>query len=476
MKITLVEATRGLWDTGISIRHTSADPLGIEYVGAVAKKHGYDVSILQQRKESNKEFLEKIIATEPDVVGFSTMTYNFNYSKEIATALKSKINPIIIFGGYHITALPEEIENSPIDFAVIGEGEYAFLDLLNNLDNPKKVKGIAFYDYNKKKLIITEPRERINNLDELPFPLRYKEFIKDNKTTQIGYPTPNKQVLVQISYSRGCYFNCSYCASKKQWGCGVKFRSAKNLVDEIKYLQANFGINYLFFTDLTFNSNPKKVQELCEEIIKRRKSKDIKDFYWYCMVKPLSTFDPKLYTLMKSAGCSRTAFGLEVLNDIVLKKLKRRHTLEETINTLKITDSIGLINRGFLIIGHPEETKESIKKTKEILKKEIAVDEIRISFLTPLPGTELYEKYKMKPSELITTDFSRFTTDEPILKIKNLTTEQLLEERSKILKDFYESDEYRKRVYEKIKKFGHLEDSYEYFFKLLRKNGINVNL
>ena len=141
--------------------------------------------------------IEEILSYNPDVVGFTALTYNFNYSKQIARKIKekSKKDVITIFGGYHISALPEEVKDDAIDFGVIGEGEITALELINTINKNldlKNVTGICYFDKRKKQVIITRPRERIKNLDELPWPKREAKFIEGAHTTQIGYPTPPK--------------------------------------------------------------------------------------------------------------------------------------------------------------------------------------------------------------------------------------------------------------------------------------------
>src|SRR3989344_2295999 len=177
--ITLVEANGGLWKPGVFTRHSSFESLALEYIGAVLKQEGYNVKILQQKNKPINGFLQNILTTKPDLVGFSTMTYNFPLSKSLANIIKENNNIPIVFGGVHISSHPESIDDKAIDYGVVGEGEYTFRDLVKALDNgqdPRKIKGIVYWDDGVK---FTGLRERIEDLDELPFPLREKESLKD---------------------------------------------------------------------------------------------------------------------------------------------------------------------------------------------------------------------------------------------------------------------------------------------------------
>lgn len=476
MKVTLVEVDPGLWKTGIYTRHSAVDPISIEYIGAVARKEGHNVKILQQRIESADDLVDKILAQEPDLIGYSCMTWGFPFAKELATRIKEKRKVINVFGGYHVSAVSEEDVakdiDETIDFVVLGEGEYTFRDLLNCLKyggKPEEVRGIAFRK--NKKLIVTEPRQRIKNLDELPWPIRTKEYLEGNQIVSQVYPVPAEQKgVAQIAYSRGCPYHCSYCASPTLWGSEVRHRSARDVVGEIEYLQKEFGTNFIFFNDLTFNLNKKKVYELCDEI-KRRNI----EIYWYAMCRPDP--DENLLKEMKEAGCTRIAFGVEALSDSTLEKALRGHSTREAIETVKISDSLGILTRAFLIVGWPEEQyknlEDYVNKNNSMLKEYArnGLDGTRVSFLTPFPGTPLYT-YCKQNNLFLTKDFSRFSSDEqPIIKLKGINPEELIKARERIFKAFYASDEYSQHIEEKIKRFPHLKGSFSQYLKSLNASG-----
>jgi len=476
-KIVLVDVMpKGMWNPGLYSRHSAFDPISIEYIGAVAQKEGYEVKIIQQRDEDKNQLLDKILTEEPDLVGYSTMTYGFPFGKELAEKVKgSKKDVINVFGGYHISALPQEIDGKIINFGVLGEGEYGFLELLNSLRDGKEfeeIEGIVFRDV-KNNLIITNPRERIDDLDELPFPIRLKEYLEGNWIESGIWPPPSQQKAVaQITYSRGCPHKCSYCASPKIWGPKVRHRSAKNLVGEIEYLQKEFGTNYLFFTDLTFNLRKDKVHELCNEI-KERKI----EIYWYAMCRPDA--DEKLLREMKDAGCTRIAWGIEALSDSTLGDILRHYNTQEAMKTIKIADSLGITTRAFIVLGWPQEeenytnSKEFVNKSLSVLKEyaKNGLDGIRVSFLTPLPGTKLYDECEEKNLFLI-KDFSKYSTDEvPIMKLNKLSSAELVKARQMIFRGFYESKEYSQHIKDKVKRFPPLKESFKEFFWLLKTRG-----
>jgi anaerobic magnesium-protoporphyrin IX monomethyl ester cyclase len=468
-KIAFIELNEGLWKPGTFLRHSSIEPLAIEYIGAIAKAEGYDVKIIQQQYKSDDEILQEIIDFSPQLVGFSVMTYNYFASLSLAKKIK-QYNPgiLTVFGGYHPSFFPEIVKENAIDFVIIGEGEETFKELLRVLNNPEQgyetIRGIAYFD---GKLHINQPRERIKDLDSLPNPLRDFNILKECRISGLNYPPLSKQNSVaQILYSRGCPHNCIFCCSPFLYGKRVYFRSPEKVVDEMQEINEKYGTNYFYFADLSFNLNRKKVIALCQEIKKRKL-----DVNWFCMCR-VNNIDEELLKNMKYAGCSRIGFGIDALLETTLAKVKpgQSITMRKSYKALELANAMGIIVRTFIIIGYPWETKEDLENAKEILKT-LPIDELRIGLLTPLPGSVIYEEFK-KQNLILTDDFSKYTTEEYIIKNPDFSPEAMTEFREKIFREFYQSKEYEKRKNEKIKKFPYLKQSYDEFFEFLNEKGI----
>lgn len=464
MNILLIDATQTLRNLGLFLRHSRLDPIGIEYIASIAVMNSHKQKILQLNID-DKDIITTIYQFKPDVVGFSVMTFSFPKAILFAQKIKKyKPSIKIIFGGYHPSASLEIVKDENIDFVIIGEGERTFVELLDSFNSNgdvTKVKGIAYWD---DGLRINEPRKRIENLDELPFPLRDKDILKECKIGGLSYPSPSKQKSVcQITYSRGCPYNCVFCSSPQLWGKQVRWRSAKNLVDEIENLQQEFGTNMVFFTDLTFDLNKTKILELCNEINNRRVK-----INWYAMCRP-DHINKDLLIQMKEAGCTKISYGVDLVTAHTLSKIKPRQNINlgKIESALELASNLGFITKAYVMIGFPWEDKESLQAIKKILKT-LKIDEIRISFITPFPGTPLYEKFK-KEGLLMTEDFSRYTSDEPIVKVRSLSQQELVETRKIIFKEFYYSKEYEMRKRDKLKIFPHLKQSYNEFFEFLHR-------
>ncbi len=467
-RLTLVEILSSLLEAGNYVRYARLDPIGLEYLGAVTQQKGYDVTILQEGSGPPELIAERIQNHNPDVVGFSTLAYDFDISKEVARILKRKNpNVQIIFGGAHASSCPEIVKDKSIDYVVLGEGEETFIELLDALETGKDlscVKGIAYFDH---EFHLNEGHERIDNLDGLPYPIRNKELISQCKISGLIYPPATNQCCpCQITYSRGCSHNCKFCASVKTWGRKVSWRSASNVVDEIISLQNKFGTNLLLFTDLTFNLNRTRVFELCDEILNRKVK-----IHWLVMCRP-EQIDKELLIKMRDAGCSKISYGIESLSAETLGRIKpdMKKVLPTIESTLALTNDSGIITKAYLIIGYPWETKESLMNMGRMLNK-LPIDELRMSFLTPFPGTLLYKEFK-DDGYILTDDLRRYTSEESIVKTEGLSPDELLNFRARIFREFYQSKEYESRMNKKITKFPHLKKSYDELFGFLHSKGI----
>lgn len=468
MRVSLLTPGDGLPKLGTYLRHSALEPLGLEYLSGIAKAKGHDVRIHDSANISSDQLVAEVIKFRPNVLGFSAMSFNFSLAHAFARRIKEHIPAAkTVFGGYHPSARPEIVRHEDIDFAVMGEGEKTFVELLDALNfgiDVARVGGIAYW---RRGLQINCPRERIGDLDELPFPSRSLDTLEGCKVGGLSYPPPNEQRCVcQISYSRGCAYGCLFCNSAGLWRRQVVWRSARNVVDEIEYLQWKFRTNMLFFTDLTFDLNVAKAYELCREIKRRRIQVN-----WFAMCRP-DHFDRNLMFEMREAGCTKISYGVDALDSRTLSLIKQGQNVSysKIKCCLEVAGDVGFIVKAYVIIGYPWETKESVRTTGRMLKG-LAIDELRISFLTPFPGTPIHEQFKCN-GLLITEDFERYTSDEPIIKVKDLTSEELLQERERIFRQFYGSTEYMIRAETKIRKFPHLKESYDEFYEFLHASRV----
>lgn len=397
----------------------SAPPLGLAYIGAILKKENYKVAIYDMHIDA--AFAEEIITeyrkSKPKIVGITSTTPTYPNAIRIAKLLKA-YNPevITVIGGAHATSLPEQCaEIDAVDFVVIGEGEQPMLDLANALlrekGDPLTVQGIAYKD-SAGIIKFTPPTLKPKNLDYLPYPAR--ELLKMDLYYQKG----------SIISTRGCPYDCTYCACPLITGRKYRKHSVDYVLDEIEFVQMKYGINYFDFHDDTFNLITERVLEFSSKIIERKMN-----FKWGCFCRA-TNFNYPIAKAMKDSGCEVVQFGVESGNQEVLDLVRKKATLQEIEDAVIAAKKAGIsqIACGF-IIGHSADTEESANDTIEFGVKlaKLGATRLAISILTPYPGTEEFIEMERNGITLLTSDWEQFIFSRVVLETKNLKKEKLRE-------------------------------------------------
>jgi radical SAM superfamily enzyme YgiQ (UPF0313 family) len=356
----------------------SDPPLGIAYIAAVLRQKKFDVDIIDANAEnlSLDQIYSRLIQFEPGIVAISC-NYSplHNPTLQIAEMVKSKFNIPVIIGGNHATAMAERmlIKCPSIDYVVCGEGETIVPQLINALivqSSLKDVLGIVFRDGNS--IIRTSTALLISDLDQLPLPA-YDLLPMD------------KYRRYNVITSRGCPFNCCYCASNVIFKRKIRYRSPKNVVDEIEHLIKHYGHKHFWFSDDTFTTNIQYTSSFLDEIIKRNI-----DITWSCLTR-VDVVTKYLLQKMKSAGCSYISYGIESGNQEILNKIGKNITIKEILSTLKMTYEVGIRQYGFFVVGFPGENWDSIMDDYKLIA-ESKLDGVAFNILIPLPGTKLMEE------------------------------------------------------------------------------------
>ncbi len=369
---------------------------GLAILSALCKKAGHKTSLIDSSFGiSDSDIIKKVKRFNPDIVAITTATNDFDYAVHIATLIKRNFELLIIAGGYHPTVYPEEvISKECFDIVCVGEGEYAFLELIKSLEKNKlntKIKNLWFKKEQKNKIsVIKNPlRLLIQDLDSLPLTDRtlfdYKRYLKWNHGTA---------TFISI---RGCPFKCSYCINNflckmyKGKGKYVRFRSVDNLFKEIKKTLKKYGkyIKNIEFYDDTFTLDEKRVKEFC-----RKYPKEIG--LPFNINARVNAVRPEFFKLLKQAGCVRVSIGLESGDSYIRNKiLKRNMTDRQIIETFNAVKKAGLKTYAFNMVGIPFETKASIKKTINLNKK-CRPDYVGVSIFNAFKGTEIYDLCEKK--------------------------------------------------------------------------------
>lgn len=389
MKVLLIFPPTKLWvsrhltiNKGINDESGAFPPLGLLYVASYLEKNINNCRIeiidAPTEKFEYRNIEQKIIEKKPDVVGIYFNTeYLYDAYKTAETAKKADRNIIVVAGGPHITNYPIETTSNPfVDYCVFGEGEIAFKDLIDALicnKEPENIAGVI----SKKNTAKSFKLQKVENLDMLPFP-NLSLLNKNNYKSFITYSNP----ITTIMTSRGCAYNCYYCSNIER-SQKVRMRSAKNVVDEIEKIQ-EAGIKDIIIFDENFTFNILRVEEICDELIRRKIN-----VRWHCRSRADMKFDKHILRKMKDAGCRMIQFGIDAGTQNMQQKINKKLDLEKVKQVVKMTKDAGILVYGNFMIGHPDEMKEEMKQTIDFAVK-LGFDYAPFSIFNPLPGSVFY--------------------------------------------------------------------------------------
>ena len=391
MKVLLVDVPFGPMEVGgstgnFSLVRNVIPALGLAYLAAVAEEAGHEVAILDCARGLPKSaIVEKTSSFSPKVVGVTATTPTYVNAVKTAQMVK-EIDPAIVtvLGGPHPTEMPEQsLRGGPFDYLVIGEGEETWVELLGKIDSggaPSEVAGLAFIEDGKCQL--TAAREKIKELDKIPFPARHLlPPIADYSPTPASY---RALPLVHIMTTRGCPSKCTFC-DRGIFGSSYRARSAENVLAEVEEVVERYGAREIRFFDDTFTIDKKRLTAICEGLAKKHPN-----LLWTCLTK-VDKVDKEILQMMKEAGCWQILYGLESGDDNILQSLKKGTTVEQGRQAVNWAYEAGLRVRADFIVGTPLETLETLQKTLDFALS-LPIDFAHFNKFVPFPGTEIYER------------------------------------------------------------------------------------
>ena len=254
---------------------------------------------------------------------------------------------------------------------------------------------------------MTEDREFIEDLDSLPLPAR--RLLPLSRYQALGYP-------ISIITSRGCPYSCIFCQGRRMVGKKIRKRSAALIVDEIEHI-LSYGINRINVADDLFASDKAKVKEVCGEIQKRGLS-----FTWSAFAR-VNTVDRETLQTMKDTGCDSVSFGVESGNPEMLQRIRKKITLDQVRQAVRLCNEVGMIAHTSFIVGLPGETMETLEETKQFAGSLGSL--YGYHFLSPFPGTTVREEVDQYDLEILTHDWSRYDANSAIVKTSRLSPEQI---------------------------------------------------
>jgi anaerobic magnesium-protoporphyrin IX monomethyl ester cyclase len=388
-----------------------------------------ELAVWQEIRQVIKDF-------HPDIVCVTLLTPAFSSFKKVLEIV-DKLNPrpLLLAGGPHVTICKEAaLQDHPqIDFGFVAEAELTLVEFLGHFyspspktpdlspgmkatgellrsplrkplgeaevgfggmnlqENPQRntatyggevhsdkkyqdVKGLLYRE--QGRILYSGDRAFIDNLDSLPFPDR---SLLHNE--QLYRPAK----LAQLMTSRGCPFECTFCASVPLWQRRVRRRSPAKLLEEVEYVLDRYHIRSFEFWDDTFTTSKKDVLEFCRLINRRY---PIRKPVWKCLTN-INCLDEEILDNLKRAGCCSVSIGIESGSDRILKLMKKKITTDQVRRVVKMIKSKGFWIDAFFMVGIPQETEEDIRASIDFIK-ELQPDTVNLCTFTPYVGTELY--------------------------------------------------------------------------------------
>ncbi|OQX72351.1 MAG: hypothetical protein B6D61_13895 [Bacteroidetes bacterium 4484_249] len=355
----------------------------------------------------------------PEVVGFTAMSFQYQTALNLAKLTKEYNKDIIvIMGGYHVTADGENILKSDdrnfIDFLMEGEGEIPFNEFIKALKNGKDFSKVPSLLYRENGEVKQNPRPALLPPEEIKLPLRSARIFKKG-FHMMGMPAD------VVETSRGCVYDCNFCSIRNMYGKSFRKYSFQRVIDDIKDAK-KYGAKGIFFVDDNITIDGKRLMKLCEAI------EDEKLDMTFAVQASVSGFKrtPGLAEAMAKSGMKFVFLGIENASDEALEFMHKSNQLKssDTVEVVKELKSHGILVVGGFIFGYPDDDKKTMLNNFKFAKK-IGVDIQLFNILTPHLKTELRDELLEKGLVTNIHDYSKYNHYASNIKTNHLTSEEL---------------------------------------------------
>ena len=386
MKIVFIE-TPSPW----LVRQNVHIALGPLYLATILRREGYDVKLARPKRVEDFENFQNA-----DIICMSGTTLEYPMNVDCAVWIKKHFPDIKIFlGGPHATAMYQDVACSLLFDAIgVGEGESTILDMVKDVKRGE-LKSIYFSN------------GLSGNLDSIPFPDR--SLIKGDYGGGIFAHRKNYIDGGSESFitSRGCSFNCAFCASQSMWNGKIRYRSIENIVSEIKQIIESMDKRQFEIWDDNLISSRKRCLKLCEEL------KEL-DIAWGCLTRA-DRLDSEMCEALATAGCKEVCPGIESGDQRVLDFLDKHIDMKKMLKGCRNAKKAGLNIRALFMIGTPGERVDTPEVNRDYIDR-LDFDMITLSTFIPLPGSPIWNNPNKYNCEILSKDFRKYNKDYWIMK------------------------------------------------------------
>jgi anaerobic magnesium-protoporphyrin IX monomethyl ester cyclase len=388
-------------------------PLGLAYIGAVLREAGYEVSMLDAVAEAPEQVTQSEkkkqlfalgltpqqivdrLDPEADVFGLTNMwTFSWPLVRELIQKMKARFpDKPIVCGGEHFSGLPElSMQQAPLDYIVRGEGEEGALEVFNGIRlgadkvDWSAVPGIWYRKPDGTPVESASARARIQAVDDIPWPAW--DLIDIDVYNEQGFINGlNQGKTIPILATRGCPYQCTYCASPNMWTTRWYAREAKDVVDEMQFYKEHYGATNFPFQDLTAILKRDWIIEFCNEL----KARKLNVTWQFPSGTRCEVIDDEVAQLLAETGGKSLALAPESGSERTRKLIQKRMKTEALLSACKASAKAGLNVTAFIVIAFPHDTAEDLQHTKKLARQlgRIGIDDIAVGFFFPIPNTQL---------------------------------------------------------------------------------------
>ena len=354
-------------------------PLSLTWVAAIAEQAGHEAEIIDARtlRLTPEQVVTHLKQTRPDVAGFMMTTYMFRETLEWIRHIKQELpNVKTVVGGYNLRVYPHESVMPPeIDFGCLNSAYNTVPGLLAALDSNGNLEEVPGLLFKRNGRVIQTPYGDDPDFESYPNPARH---LLPNEL-YAEFPTERKNFTVMVT-SKGCPMGCLFCEAGRTT---YNPRGIDTVVNEMQECYDKYGIREIDVFDYEFLIDRKRVEGICDEMIRRKL-----DILWACRAR-IDSVDDDLLRKMKAAGCGRIYFGIESGLQEMLDKVHKGITLEHVRETVRLVQKHDIRALGFFMTGLPGETRETLRSTVNFAMS-LGLDYVQFSKTTAKPLTQLW--------------------------------------------------------------------------------------
>jgi len=443
MKVALVQPRGSNWIPGQGDLSTVVNrmaPLGLLNLAAYLEKEGVEVTVHDglgpMAPPSLEHDVEEVLAEHPDLVGFTATTSSFLDAAEMARQIKDRRpDTLTVVGGVLVSSLGADLLErfDAVDYLVFGEGEQTLSEIVAGR-RPEEIHGLAYRD--GSRAVTTPPRERIDDLDQLPLPSYrlLKGFPRGYHLPLFNSPGAPGATMVT---SRGCPYTCSFC-DRSVFGRLYRYQSAPYVYDHMAFLARDYGVRHINVYDDLFTLNKKRVVALCERLIEKPLG-----LTFNCAVR-VGHADHEILSLLKRAGAWMVSLGIESGDPSMLERHKCGVKLEQVEQTVERIRQAGLRAKGLFIAGLPGENPETLAATMRFVLS-LDLDDMNLARFTPFHGAPIWDEIEKEGT--LCEDWRLMNCNNFVFVPSGFESRERLDRcYGDAVKSFYTSKNWRRRI------------------------------